>query len=70
MKMKLRVIITETREIEVDNEFIVLFRNDEDEKAIKMVEENVGLKFGDKNTKNKPFIYCVETEEEEVLYEW
>lgn len=68
--MKLRVMITETREIEISNEFIILFRNNEDEKAIKMVEEKVGLKFGDKNTKNKPYIHRIESEDEQIFYEW
>lgn len=68
--MKLRVMITEIREIEVSNEFIILFRNNEDEKAIKIVEEKVGLKFGDKNTKNKPYIHRIESEDEQIFYEW
>ena len=63
-------MITETREIEVDNKFAILVDDDKDDEAIAMVEEKVGLKFGDKNTTNKPFIYCVETEDDETIYEW
>lgn len=68
--MKLRVMITETREIEVDDKFIDLFKDDENKEAIAMITEKVGLETGSKDVVNKPYIYCVETEEGYTLYEW
>lgn len=69
--MKLKVMITETREIEVDDKFVALIADNEKDKAIEMVEKKVGLNCGDENTKKgKPFIYCIATENEDAIFEW
>lgn len=64
-------MITETREIEVDDKFIALIADNREDKAIEMVEEKVGLNFGDENTnKNEPFIDCILTIDEDPIFEW
>ena len=68
--MKLKVMITETREIEVDDKFVALIADDKNEEAIEMVEKKVELKFGDENTVNKPYIYCIATKNEDAIFEW
>lgn len=69
--MKLKVMITETREIEVDDKFVALIEANEESQALEMVEKKVGLNFGDANTKEgEPFIYCIAPEDGDAIFEW
>jgi hypothetical protein len=70
--MKLKVMITETKEIEVDDKFVALIADNKGDEALKMVEEKVGLDFGDEHTinENEPYIYCIATTDEEAIFEW
>jgi hypothetical protein len=69
--MKVKVLITETKEIEVDDNFLDLVDNDEDEKALKMLKEKIDVKLGCGNvTEDEPYVYCVTDEEGIPIYEW
>lgn len=69
--MKIRVLITEAKEIEVDDNFLDLVDADKDEEALKILKEKVDVKLGCGNaTINDRYIYCVTDEEGIPIYEW